>query len=108
MDHRSPHSPNSPRAAAPAVAAEPSRPSLRARVQRWLGRWTLRRKLLAGFTLSLLPLIVLLAYTLDQRFTARRAEELRSNREFAEAVVSTFDGYISDIDHQLLAQAFTL
>jgi signal transduction histidine kinase len=108
MDHRSPNSANSPRAVAPAAAAEPPRPALRARAQRWLGRWTLRRKLLAGFTISLLPLIALLAFTLDQRFTTRRAEELRSNREFAEAVVATFDGYLSDIDHQLLAQAFTL
>src|SRR5262249_24800648 len=82
--------------------------SMAARAQRWLGRWTVRRQMLAGFGIALLPLILLLAQTVDDRFTARRAEELRSNREFAEAGAATFDAYISDIDHQLLAQAFTL
>lgn len=78
------------------------------RTWRWLNAWSLRRKILVGFAVSLLPLIVLLAQTVDDRFTARRDEELRSNREFAEAVAATFDVYASDVDHQLLAQGFTL
>src|SRR4051812_35582184 len=78
------------------------------RLRRWLTRWTMRRQLVAGFGLALLPLILLLAHTVDERFAGRRAEELRSNREFAEAVAATFDAYVGDVDHQLLAQAFTL
>ncbi len=78
------------------------------RAWQWLTRWTLRRKILAGFVVSLVPLILLLAHTVEDRFAARRADELRSNREFAEAVAATLDAYVSDIDHQLLAQSFTL
>jgi signal transduction histidine kinase len=78
------------------------------RTWRWLNDWSMRRKILAGFAVSLLPLILLLAQTVDDRFTTRYAEELRSNREFAEAVAATFDAYASDVDHQLLAQGFTL
>src|SRR5262249_31667756 len=49
-----------------------------ARLRRWLSRWTVRRQLVAGFGLALLPLILLLAHTVDERFAGRRAEELRS------------------------------
>jgi signal transduction histidine kinase len=71
-------------------------------------RWTLRRKLVAGILLCLLPLALVLVQNIDQRYTARRALELRANRELAEAAGAVFEAYIRDLDHQLAAIGFVL
>ncbi len=71
-------------------------------------RWTLRRKLVAGVLLCLLPLALVLVQNIDQRYTTRRALELRANRELAEAARAVFEAYIRDLDHQLAAIGFVL
>ncbi|MBX5490882.1 MAG: sensor histidine kinase [Chloroflexi bacterium] len=88
-------------------ASSPQRP------ERWwtsarLWRWTLRRKLLLAIALCLLPLAVLLAWSVRERAAERRAAEIHANREMAEAVAAAFDAQVRDIDHQLAAIGLAL
>ncbi|HLI27079.1 MAG TPA: sensor histidine kinase [Chloroflexota bacterium] len=103
--------PTAPRGAEPAAAAQ--RSVVPARTNRfparaWLWRWTLRRQLLLAISLCLLPLALLLAWSVRERAAERRAAEIRANRDMAAAVAAAFEAHARDIDHQLMAIAFAL
>lgn len=94
------------RAAQPRSQPAPGAPPLAVRA--WLWRWTLRRKLLLAITLCLLPLALLLAWSVGERAAERRAAEIRANRDMAAAVAAAFEAHARDIDHQLVAIALAL
>ncbi|HEY7060909.1 MAG TPA: sensor histidine kinase [Chloroflexota bacterium] len=69
---------------------------------------TLRRKLVAAIVLCLLPLAVLFAVSISQRYADRRGLELSANREVAETLAVAAEGYVRNLDHQLRAVGFAL
>src|SRR5438067_9499733 len=103
--------------AAPVSAARPGQlPPLRAlragargvqRAVRPLTR-SLRRKLILTIVVCLLPLALLFAVSISQRYADRRSEELSVNREVAEALAVATEAYVRNLDHQLRAIGFAL
>jgi signal transduction histidine kinase len=77
------------------------------RVARPLTR-SLRRKLILTIVICLLPLALLFAVSLSQRYADRRAEEVGASREVAEALAVAADSYVRNLDHQLRAVGFAL
>jgi two-component system sensor histidine kinase BaeS len=69
---------------------------------------SLRRKLIVTIVVCLLPLALLFAVSISQRYEDRRAEELGANREVAEALAVAAEGYVRNLDHQLRAIGFAL
>ena len=70
--------------------------------------WSLRRKLIATIGVCLLPLVLLFAISINQRYADRRALELSANREIAETLAAATETYLRNLDHQLRTMGFAL
>jgi signal transduction histidine kinase len=70
--------------------------------------WSLRRKLIAAIGVCLLPLVLLFAISINQRYADRRALELSANREIAETLAAATETYVRNLDHQLRTMGFAL
>jgi len=73
---------------------------------KWLARALpqgIRARLLMLITLAMLPLLLLQILIFEQRYEARRAEEMQTELEIARGAANSFSAYIRAIDQQNFA-----